>query len=117
MKLSCTFIHNKDFYNLIQVINRDNKLDYIDIFNKYDDYDKLYLFYDNINNIHINNTIIVQKKTNLNTFFTINALNYMVKLHNSDIIPWEIYNDKLIILKNKNLSFVDLQFKLRVNLN
>jgi hypothetical protein len=101
----------------MQVINRNNELNYIDIFYEYENVNKLYLFYNSIDNKYITNTIIVQKKSNLNTFFTINALNSLISLHGNNEIPWEIYNNKLIILKRKDLDIIEIQFKLRVNLN
>ena len=67
-------------------------------------------------NIHIPNTILVHRKKQTNTLYTINALNEVIKYLNRGVldtsykIPWENYRNCLLL--TKELGFK----KIRTNL-
>jgi hypothetical protein len=68
-------------------------------------------------NIHIPNTILVHRKKQTNTLYTINALNEVIKYLNDGVlnisykIPWENYRNCLLL--TKELGFKKIRTKLK----
>jgi hypothetical protein len=123
-KLYCTFVQEGEEDAIVQ-----------DLFNKYPilfgkifilsslDEDKVIITY-NIDysnfyeNIHIPNTILVHRKKQTNTLYTINALNEVIKYLNGGVldtsyrIPWESYRNSLLL--TQELGFKKIRTKLKV---
>lgn len=63
------------------------------------------------------NTILVHRKKNSNTIYTINALNSLITRLNNGVldksyqIDWDGYANKLMIIKDNDLVLVGLDFK------
>ena len=68
-------------------------------------------------NIHIPNTILVHRKKQTNTLYTINALNEVIKhlnggfLDTSYRIPWDNYRNSLLL--TKELGFKKIKTRLK----
>ena len=68
-------------------------------------------------NIHIPNTILVPRKKQTNTLYTINALNEVIKHLNGGIldtsyrIPWDNYRNSLLL--TKELGFKKIKTRLK----
>ena len=112
MKFFCKFSRQdillKDIFEL-QKLNVD-----ILLFKDVNNTNILYLFYPyNKNKNNKNDTIILHKKHQ--TFFTINALNSLTNYHNSDIIPWELYINNLIILKQNKIHIIDIVYYIKLH--
>jgi len=122
-KLYCTFVQEGEEDAIVQ-----------GLFNKYPilfgkifilsslDEDKVIITY-NIDysnfyeNIHIPNTILVHRKKQTNTLYTINALNEVIKYLNGGVldtsyrIPWESYRNSLLL--TQELGFKKIRTKLK----
>lgn len=116
-QLLCTFTNKKNLHNIIQKI--------VDRFNII--YNKIYVFSTrNENELicsyniiysddieYIDNTISVHRKKETNTLYSINALNYIIRnmnngvLDTSIIIPWENYQNCLLVVNEEKLKKID----------
>lgn len=109
-KLYCTFVHTTN--DVDKVIDRI--LDEYDIFHnrlfilKILDEEKFIITYNIINppnNLYLYDTILVHRKKQTNTLYTINALNEVIKYHNDgylDIsfkVNWDLYRNSLLLTK------------------
>jgi len=62
------------------------------------------------------NTIKIHRKSDTNTLYTINALNELIKLVNNGVhdesykVDWDIFANKLIIIKQGSLKKLDIEF-------
>jgi hypothetical protein len=67
--------------------------------------------------IHIPNTILVHRKKQTNTLYTINALNEVIKYLNGGVldtsyrIPWEDYRNCLLLTKELGFKKIRTQLK------
>jgi hypothetical protein len=63
------------------------------------------------------NTILVHRKKQSNTIYTINALNSLIVRINNGIldksyqVDWESYSDQLLIIKDNDLVLLGLEFR------
>ena len=84
-----------------------------------------YLTYniENSNSYEIKNTVLIHRKKETNTLYTINALNYIIRRMNNGIldktyiINWEIYEDSLLLYNNESLKQIELKFVKRIDVN
>jgi hypothetical protein len=115
-KLFCTFTQHNELENFIsEILNKysilNNKIFVLSIENK----NELACTYNiengNINNIP-NNTILVHRKKDSNTLYTINALNKLIESLNNGIldtnyqIDWNNYRNNLILTQQSSLIFL-----------
>jgi len=122
-KLYCTFVQEEEEEELVQSLFNTYPILFGKIFILSSlDEDKIIVTY-NIDysnfyeNIHIPNTILVHRKKQTNTLYTINALNEVIKYLNDGVlntsykIPWENYRNCLLL--TKELGFKKIRTKLK----
>ena len=127
-KLYCTFIEEDEVNEVIDEIVGEYKV----LFNKIFilssiDEDKLMLTY-NIDvpygnyNLHLPNTILVHRKKQTNTLYTINALNEVIKYLNNGIldtsyqVPWENFKNMIMVTNSEGLNKINTRIFKIVNI-
>ena len=127
-RLYCTFT-TKD--GIEEIVNRI-KSSYVILFNKIFvleslDGEKIMLTYNvdmnnsSTNNI-IDNTILVHRKKQTNTLYTINALNELIKSLNNGVldkrfpINWDSYKNCILLIQTDGFNKIDTKIKEIVNL-
>ncbi len=116
-QLLCTFAHKKDLtlvadYITATYILPENK---IFVFSDANDTDELFCTY-NIESgtIKGKNTILVHRKKESNTLYTVNALNDLIRtinngiLDKSFIIDWQRYKNSILLSNENGLRHVEL---------
>ena len=122
-RLYCTFTNVGDVDEIINKI----KTSYVVLFNKIFileslDGEKIMLTYNvdmnnsNISNI-IDNTILVHRKKQTNTLYTINALNELIKSLNEGIldkkfpINWDNYKNCILLIQTEGFNKIDTKIR------
>lgn len=122
---------NKLFCTFVKVKNLDSTIDYI--IDSYDIlFNKIFVFYASKTNEYvctynvdlsqsrpelIENTILVHRKKETNSLYTINALNALVRSLNEGVedprflVPWENYRNCLLLTQNNELKKLYLKMK------
>ena len=124
----CTFTTNDNTENIIEKI----KNSYVILFNKIFvleslDGEKIMLTYNvDMNNSNsssiIDNTILVHRKKQTNTLYTINALNELIKSLNNGIldkripINWDNYKNCILLIQTEGFNKIDTKIKEIINL-
>ena len=116
-QLLCTFAHKKDLTLVVDYITAtyilpENK---IFVFSDANDTDELFCTY-NIESgtIKGKNTILVHRKKESNTLYTVNALNDLIRtinngiLDKSFIIDWQRYRNSILLSNENGLRHVEL---------
>ena len=128
-KLYCTFTTLENVDNLIERIQTS----YVILFNKIFvlkslDGEKIMLTYNvDMNNSSsesmVDNTILVHRKKQTNTLYTINALNELIKSLNNGVldktfaIDWENYKNCILLIQTDGFNKIDTKIKDIVNLS
>ena len=128
-KLYCTFTTNDDVGEIIEKI----KNSYVILFNKIFvleslDGQKVMLTYNvDMNNSSTNgiidNTILVHRKKQTNTLYTINALNELIKSLNNGVldkrfpIEWNNYRNCILLIQTEGFNKIDTKVKEIINLS
>ena len=128
-KLYCTFTTNDDVGEIIEKI----KNSYVILFNKIFvleslDGQKVMLTYNvDMNNSSTNgiidNTILVHRKKQTNTLYTINALNELIKSLNNGYldkkytINWNDYKNCILLIQTEGFNKIDTKVKEIINLS
>ena len=128
-RLYCTFTTSDDVEKIIEKI----KTSYVILFNKIFvleslDGDKIMLTYNvDINNSSkdsmVDNTILVHRKKQTNTLYTINALNELIKSLNNGVldkkfpIEWENYQNCILLIQADGFNRIDTKIKEIINLS
>lgn len=118
-KLFCTFSSEEQLEEVLSTIQGKYKIIYNKIFVLYsksqDEYICTYnVDFGNISNF-IDNTILVHRKKESNTLYTINALNTLIRSLNngfSDLnfkVTWSDYSNCLLLIQNDVLKRIDLK--------
>ena len=113
-KLFCTFSTESDLDNTLQVIQSKYNIIYNKIFVLYaksqDEYICTYnVDFGNVSNF-LENTILVHRKKESNTLYTINALNELIKNLNNGVLdknfdlPWENFRNMLLVTNKDGLN-------------
>ena len=127
-RLYCTFTTNEG----IEEITERVKSSYVILFNKIFvleslDGQKIMLTYNvdmgnsNTNNI-IDNTILVHRKKQTNTLYTINALNELIKslnngyLDKSYTVNWNDYKNCILLIQTEGFNKIDTKIREIINL-
>ena len=127
-RLYCTFTTSNEVTETIDKI----KSSYVILFNKIfilesvDD-EKLMLTYNvdlgnSINEFLVNNTILVHRKKQTNTLYTINALNELIKSLNNGVIDksfavnWNDYKNCILLIQTEGFNRIDTKIKEIINL-
>ena len=122
-RLYCTFTNTNDVDEPINTI----KISYVILFNKIFvleslDGEKIMLTYNvDINNSvkdsMVDNTILVHRKKQTNTLYTINALNELIKELNNGVldkkfpIEWEHYKNCIVLIQAEGFNRIDTNVK------
>tara|TARA_B100001094_G_scaffold173408_1_gene167726 strand:- start:118 stop:513 length:396 start_codon:yes stop_codon:yes gene_type:complete len=128
-RLYCTFTNSNKFEQLIETI----QLSYVILFNKIFvleslDGEKIMLTYNvDMNNSSgesmIDNTILVHRKKQTNTLYTINALNELIKSLNNGVldkrfpIEWNNYKNCILLIQTEGFNRIDTKVKEIINLS
>ena len=128
-RLYCTFATLDNFEEVVNTIQSS----YVILFDKIFvleslDGEKIMLTYNvDINNSTkdsmVDNTILVHRKKQTNTLYTINALNELIKSLNNDVldkkfpIEWENYKNCILLIQTEGLNRIDTKIKEIINLS
>ena len=127
-KLYCTFTTNENVEEIIERV----KSSYVVLFNKIFvleslDGQKIMLTYNvdmgnSRTNGIIDNTILVHRKKQTNTLYTINALNELIKSLNNGVldkrfpIEWNNYRNCILLIQTEGFNKIDTKIKEIINL-
>ena len=122
-RLYCTFTTP----NNIEEITSTIKTSYVILFNKIFvleslDGEKIMLTYNvdmgnSSNEFLVNNTILVHRKKQTNTLYTINALNELIKSLNNGVldkrfpIEWNNYRNCILLIQTEGFNKIDTKIK------
>ena len=128
-RLYCTFATLDDFEEVANTIQSS----YVILFDKIFvleslDGEKIMLTYNvDINNSTkdsmVDNTILVHRKKQTNTLYTINALNELIKSLNNGVldkkfpIEWENYQNCILLIQTDGFNRIDTKIKEIINLS
>ena len=128
-KLYCTFTTKDDIDKTLDKI----KISYVILFNKIFvleslDGEKIMLTYNvDLNNSSgesmVDNTILVHRKKQTNTLYTINALNELIKSLNNGYLDktytvnWENYKNCILLIQTEGFNRIDTKIKEIINLS
>ena len=111
ISLLCTFVQEKELQQTLDIIQDRYQLvyNYIYVLNNADTISELYVTY-NIdtsygNHLSVDDTILIHRKKESNTLYTINALNMLIsesnngRLDKSFIIDWSKYTNSMVLTK------------------
>ena len=128
-KLYCTFTNVNDVDETLNTI----KTSYVILFNKIFileslDGEKIMLTYNvDMNNSSgssmVNNTILVHRKKQTNTLYTINALNELIKSLNNGVldkkfpIEWDNYKNCILLIQAEGFNRIDTKVRDIINLS
>ena len=127
-RLYCTFITVDAYEEVVNTI----KSSYVILFNKIFvleslDGEKIMLTYNvdmgnSLTNSMINNTILVHRKKQTNTLYTINALNELIKSLNNGVldktfaIEWNNYRNCILLIQAEGFNKIDTKIKDIINI-
>ena len=128
-RLYCTFTTLNTYETIVDTI----KSSYVILFNKIFileslDGEKIMLTYNvDMNNSStsniIDNTILVHRKKQTNTLYTINALNELIKSLNNGVldkkfpIEWDNYKNCILLVQTEGFNKIDTKVKEIINLS
>ena len=128
-RLYCTFTSNNEVEGIIEKIQSS----YVILFNKIFvleslDGEKIMLTYNvDMNNSSsesmVDNTILVHRKKQTNTLYTINALNELIKSLNNGVldkrfpIEWNNYRNCILLIQTEGFNRIDTKIKEIINLS
>ena len=128
-RLYCTFTNAHD----VEETLNDIQSSYVILFNKIFileslDGEKIMLTYNvDMNNSSsesmVNNTILVHRKKQTNTLYTINALNELIKSLNNGVldkrfpIEWNNYRNCILLIQTEGFNKIDTKVKEIINLS
>lgn len=126
-KLFCTFTHPENLENTINLINRRYSILFNKIFILESPQSReLICTYNidmgNINSSPLDNTILLHRKKESNTLYTINALNTLIKINNNGnlnknyVVNWHEYKNSILLTNGYDLRKLDTSIYKVVNL-
>lgn len=118
--LLCTFTHKYNLESTLKSIeflyNFDSKIIFI-LQNKLKQHEFI-CTYNVVGNYELSpNTILIHRKSETNTLYTINAINQIIMKINNGIldknieIPWNLYTNSLILMKKSEVNIIPLEFQ------
>jgi len=120
-KLFCTFTNGEDLDELVQTINESYDILYGKIFVLYIKSNDEYVCTYNVDPLTagdiLPNTILVHRKKESNTLYTINALNELIKVLNGGVVDiyykvnWQHYRNTILLTQHNELK----QLKTRIH--
>ena len=125
-RLLCTFISLEGLDDLIQDISKNYDVMYNKIFVLHATNTDEYVITYNIDqgnvNLIPNNTILVHRKKESNTLYTINALNQLIKSLNRGVVDpsykveWQNYKNNILLTQHNELKTLNTKIHKIVNL-
>jgi hypothetical protein len=126
-QLLCTFAHKKDLdliidYIISSYIIYEKRLF---VFHNDDNLDDLYITY-NVEPLEYrktSNTIMIHRKKETNTLYTVNALNAIIRDANNGLldksfqIDWKLYQNSLILSDESGVRHIHLAMLRRINVH
>ena len=116
-KLFCTFAQEDELDNIVSEINRRYTIQFGKIFILYSKSNHEYICTYNVDMVNvfnfIENTILVHRKKETITLYTINALNTLIKQLNEGVldttfkVDWEEYKNCILLTKGDELKRVN----------
>ena len=118
-QLLCTFSNSKDFYKVADEIKRFYQIyNRIFVFCNSKNIKEVYLTYNVLNmqkeSIKFPNTILIHRKKQTNTLYTLNAMNRLIEEENgtqdnSYVVNWQMYSNSLIITGDVSIRIIPLK--------
>ncbi len=125
-QLLCTFAHRKDLDLILDYIVSSYVISEqrLFVFSDENVYNDMYVTFnvETADTKRIANTILVHRKKETNTMYTVNALNVIIReanngvLDKSFIINWNAYRNSILLTSDDNLRHVRLKMFKRVDL-
>ena len=118
--LLCTFVHRNDLELILQFIEQSYELDnnIIFVLSNMDQPSQYYCTYNVVGQYELTkNTILIHRKSDTNTLYTINALNQIIRnmnnglVDNDMIIPWNRYSDMMILSSDYDIIKIPLKLE------
>ena len=118
--LLCTFAHRKDLNLIIDYVKQSYTIveKKIFVFNDADKLNDIYVTY-NVDQSEdykkTANTILIHRKKDTNTLYTVNALNEIIKAVNNGVLDktfvltWENYKNSLLLTNNEGYRRIVLE--------
>ena len=125
-QLLCTFAHKKDLDLIIDYISKSYTISEkrMFVFSNADKNTELYVTY----NVEPDdykktpNTIMIHRKKETNTLYTVNALNAIIRKSNNGVldkkfvINWQIYDNSLMLTDGDDIRHIHLELHKRIDL-
>lgn len=119
-QLLCTFSNNKDFRKIADDIKRFYEVynNRIFAFSNSKNPKEIYLTYNVLNMVKdalkFPNTILIHRKKQTNTLYTLNAMNRLIeeesgRIDNTYIVNWQMYSNSLIITGDVSIRIIPLK--------
>ena len=125
-QLLCTFAHRKDLDLILDYIISSYTISERRLFVFADDnvYNDMYITFnvETADTKRIPNTILVHRKKETNTMYTVNALNVIIREANNGIldktfiINWNAYRNSILLTSDEMLRHVQLKMHKRVDI-
>jgi hypothetical protein len=125
-QLLCTFAHRKDLDLILDYIISSYTISERRLFVFADDniYNDMYITFnvETADTKRIPNTILVHRKKETNTMYTVNALNVIIREANNGIldktfiINWNAYRNSILLTSDDMLRHVQLKMHKRIDL-
>ena len=125
-QLLCTFAHRKDLDLIVDYISKSYTISEkrMFVFSNAEKSSELYVTY----NVEPDdykktpNTIMIHRKKETNTLYTVNALNAIIRKSNNGVldkkfvINWQIYNNSLMLTDGDDVRHIHLDLHKRIDL-
>ena len=125
-QLLCTFAHRKDLDLIVDYVQKSYTISEkrLFVFSNADNPSELYVTY----NVEPDdygktpNTIMIHRKKETNTLYTVNALNAIIRKSNNGVldkkfvINWQIYNNSLMLTDGDDVRQIHLDLYKRIDL-
>ena len=125
-QLLCTFAHRKDLDLIIDYISKSYTISEkrLFVFSNAEKDSELYVTY----NVEPDdykktpNTIMIHRKKETNTLYTVNALNAIIRKSNNGVldkkfvINWQIYDNSLMLTDGDDIRHIHLELHKRIDL-
>lgn len=123
--LLCTFVHKNDLQLVLDLIQKTYELD-SDVIFILSNVDKPYQYYCTYNVVGqyelSPSTILIHRKSDTNTLYTINAMNQIIKNVNNGVLDttyqlnWDNYKNSMILIQNDEVIQINLKLEKIVRL-
>jgi hypothetical protein len=118
--LLCTFSHNTDINIIVDYIFKNYTLERgsVFLFQNQDDPDEMFCTYNVVTVDHYaDSTIMIHRKKESNTLYTINALNDIIRQYTGGVLDknykldWSLYQNSMLLSVNQSVRIVPLELK------